>query len=79
MQREGKKGHVAFIKLAGTLDYSDRALLSNAYKAIDANKPLSHEEEAFLLRFAEALEKHETSLPAPTKTNDRQSPVHKHK
>ena len=63
LQREGKKGHVAFIKLARTLNQSEFALFDGAYKAIEQKKSLSREQEAFLLRFAEALEKHETSLP----------------
>ena len=63
LQREGKKGHVAFIKLARTLNHSEFALFDDAYKALEQKKNLSREQEVFLLRFADALEKHETSLP----------------
>lgn len=65
LQREGKKGHVAFIKLARTLNHNERALFDNAYKAIEQKKNLSREQEALLGVFAEALEKHETKLPTP--------------
>lgn len=62
LQREGHKGQVAFIKLARSLSPSNRALLDGAYKEIHAKKPLSRDQEDFLLKFAIALEKHETKL-----------------
>lgn len=62
LQREGHKGQVAFIKLARSLSSNDRALLDGAYKEIHAKKTLSREQEEFLLKFAIALEKHETKL-----------------
>ena len=63
LNREGKKGHVAFIKLARTLNHNELVLLDGAYKAIEQKKALSREQEALLEVFAEALEKHATSLP----------------
>ncbi len=62
LQRTGKKGQVAFIKLSRTLNHNEHVLFDNAYKAIEQKKILTHEEEAFLLRFAEALEKNASKL-----------------
>ena len=63
MQREGKKGHAAFIKLARTLNHNELVLFDGAYNAIEQKKALSREQETLLELFAEALEKHATSLP----------------
>lgn len=81
MLREGRKGQIAFIKLARTLNISDRNLLHGAYKAIKAHKPLSHGQEAVLANFAAALEKHAVSMQPVTapKTPINQTPVHKNK
>ncbi|HWR38543.1 MAG TPA: hypothetical protein VN611_03515 [Patescibacteria group bacterium] len=62
LQREGRKGQIEFVKLRRTLSSSDRAMFDEAYKTIWQKKALSHEQEAFLLRFAEALEKHAAQL-----------------
>lgn len=78
LQREGRNSQIAFIKLARTLNHDDRALFDGAYKAIQAKRPLSREQESFLLRFANGLEKHEKSLQqaAPNKTQTPAAPVH---
>ena len=70
MLREGENAHIAFIKLARTLSPAQHTLLDGAYASIHHKKPLTREQEAFLVLFAETLERHATALP-------RTVPVHK--
>ena len=74
LKREGKKGHIAFIKLARSLNHRELVLFDNAYKALEEKKALSREQEVLLAAFAEALEKHATSLPQM-----KNPPLHTHK
>lgn len=79
LQREGRKRHAAFIKLTRTLNRNERELFDGAYKAIRDKKALTREQEALLLRFAEALEKHETALPRLTALTTQYVPANKNK
>ena len=79
LKREGRKGQVAFVKLARTLNHNELVLLDDAYKAIDQKKALTAAEEAFLLRFAEALEKHAAKLQPLTTPTTHNPAVHTNK
>ena len=79
LQREGRKGHAAFIKLTRTLNRNERELFDGAYKAIRDKKALTREQESLLLRFAEALEKHETTLPRLAAPMTQSIPANKNK
>ena len=81
LQREGKTGLKAFRTLVHSLSPQDFRLMSEAYGSITAHKKLTHEQEAFLVRLAGALEKHAASLPAPTtpQSAEHKTPVHKSK
>ena len=76
-ERTGDKGRVAFIKLARTLSHEDLLLFNGAYAAIRAQKALSREQEAFLLRFAIALEKNATKLETNATPAAHNLPAHK--
>ena len=81
LQREGKPGLKALRALVHSLRPQDFRLMSEAYGAIATHKALTREQEAFLVRFADALEKHATSLPALTtpQSAEHKTPVHKSK
>lgn len=66
LQREKRKGQVAFIKLGRTLKPAESRLFIEAYQTLRSHKRLSNEQESLLARFAEALEKREKVLPADT-------------
>ena len=70
LKRDRRKGEAAFIRLAKTLSPSDRHVFNAAYDALLAHKTLSRDQEALMLRFATALEKHATALePAARQTS----------
>ena len=78
LQREGKPGLKALRTLVRSLSPQDFRIMSEAYGAIAAHKPLTPVQEAFLVRLAGALEKHAASLPTPT-TSEHKTPIHKSK
>ena len=81
LQREGKTGLKAFRTLVHSLSPQDFRMMNEAYGSITAHKKLTHEQEAFLVRLAGALEKHAASLPASTtpQSAEHKTPVHKNK
>ena len=66
LQREKRKGQIAFVKLAHTLKPAESRLFIEAYQALRSHQRLSQEQENLLARFAVALEKNEKTLPADT-------------
>ncbi len=81
LQREGRKGQIAFIKLARTLNRDDQKVFREAYKSIKEKKALSQAQEALLVKFYAALEKNEKSIlkDNASKTLENKTPVHRSK
>lgn len=73
LKREGKTGKKAYWTLLRSLSRDDSRLFVDAYAAIRAHKPLTHDQEDCLARVAAAMEKHATTVqPAAS----AKSPVH---